>query len=328
MQTKSNQSKMKYFEKWSEDKSPILKLASFVFASSLDLFIEFFRDIKSWKIVGRDFSLPPAYEWLKFYRSHRRIHKGVTNALRQINDDTAKAIDYFEKFLSAIRNLKYITNSELQEMKEELTTAERNKAANQFREIQEIIENDFNIGNVDIKEETKAKEKERLLNLFHKPEMIFFTMVWAPCLLLYGDYAPCLLRKARQGDDNALEKLLRLDETVIADKKIIDLFHQGKVAKKQATHNLFIKSLSKKPKVKLTSRKIKLDFAGLISAISISLGQRLTTPDIKELFDAISKDEGKGSDTDFQDQNQPEALTKAINRARSRWPTIPQPDKK
>jgi tetratricopeptide (TPR) repeat protein len=317
-----------YFEKWSQGKDPILKMISFVFASRTDLFIEFFQDVKSWEQVGRDFSLPPANEWLKFYRSHRRIYKGVMNAFRQINDDTAKAIDYFEKLLSATRNLKYITNSEFQEIKEELTTAERNKAVNQFQEIQEIIENDFNIGNVEMKEETKAKEIERLLTLFHKPEMIFFTMVWAPCLLLYGDYAPRLLRKARHGDDDALEKLLRLDETVIADKKIIDLFHQGKVAKKQATYNLFIKSLSKKPKGKLTSRKIKLDFAGLISAISISLGQRLTTPDIKGLFDAISKDEGKGSDTDFQDQNQPEALRKAVNRARSRWPTIPQPDKK
>lgn len=328
MQKKSTQNKMSHFEEWSEGKSPLLKLASFVFASGTDGFQWFFQDLQFVKEIGRDVSLPPVDEWLKFYRSHRRIHAGVMNAFRQINEDIAKKIDFSEQFMSAIRHLRYITKDEHREIAEELTTTERNKTESQFREIQELIENDFNIGNVETKEEAEAKEKERLLALFQKPEVIYFAKVWAPCLFLYGDYPSRLLRKARQGDDDALEKLLRLDKTVIADKKILELFHQGKVAKKQATHNLITKSLNKKPRVKLTRRKIKYEFAGLISAISISLGERINAQDIKGLFDAISKDAGKGGDADFEDQNEPEALTKAINRARPKWKTIPQPDKK
>lgn len=320
---------MKYFEKWSEGKSPLLKMACFAIATNQKDIFDFLQTVKDGKQLGGYAHLPSATEWLKLYRNHRRIHEGITNAVRQISDDAAKAVDFYEQFLSGLRNLRHITNSELQEMLEELSDAERNEIANSHEEIQEIITNDLNIGNEVPGLEFDAAEKEKFSVLFSVPEMIFFTRVWAPCLFLYGNYPTRLLRKARQGDNDALENLLRLDQTVIADKKIIELYHQGKVAKKKATYNLFTKALSKKPKVKLTRRKIENELAGLISAVSSSLGQRLTTPDIAELFDAISKDTGKDNDTDFfKDQNQPGALTKAVNRARSKWQTIPQPDKK
>ncbi len=278
--------------------------------------------------MGEYDCLPPADEWLKFYRNHRRIYRGVSDSFRQINDDVAKAIDFYEQYRSAVSLSRHITKDELQEMKEELTTAERKRGEAQFQEIQEIIINNFNMNNIETKKGTEEEERERLSALLNKPEVIFFARVWVPCLYLYGNYSTSLLRKARQGDDDALEKLLRLDKTVIADKKIIELFHQGKVAKKQAIHNLFIKSLNKKPKVNLTRRKFKYELAGLISAMSISLGQRLTTPEIKELFDATSKDAGKGRDIDFEDKNTPQALTKAVNRARQKWKTIPKPYRK
>lgn len=325
---RQRQNQMKHFEKWSEGKSPLLKMFSFVLADGQGEIQEFLQNVIAGKKMGGYDCLPPVDEWLKFYRNHRRIHRGVSDSFRQINDDVAKAIDFYEQYLSAVRLLRHITKDELQEMKEELTTAERNRGKKRFQEIQEIIINNCNMDNVETKKGTEEDERELLSALLNKPEVIFFVRVWAPCLYLYGDYSTNFLRKARQGDEDALEKLLRLDKSVIGDKKIIELFHQGKVAKKQAIHNLFIKSLNKKPRVNLTRRKFKYELVGLISAMSISLGQRLTTQDIKGLFDAISKDEGKSKDADFQDQNGTEALTKAVNRARLKWKTIPKPDKK
>jgi hypothetical protein len=319
---------MSHFEEWSEGKSPLLKMASLVLANGYEEIIEFFQSVKAGKQIGGYDRLPSADEWLKLYRNHRKINEGVTNAFRQINDTTAIAVDFLEQLQFSFSHLRHITNEELQEIMEELTTAERNEIANKYQGIQESITNDFNIGNEGPPKGSNAEEKERILALFRKTEMIFFMRVWAPCLFLYGDYPARLLRRARQGDDDALEKLIRLDKTVIADKRIIELFHQGKVAKKQATHDLISKSLNKKPRVTLNRRKIKYELAGLISAMSISLGQRISVPDIKGLFDAISKDAGKGSDADFEDQNEPEALTKAVNRVRPKWKTIPQPDKK
>ena len=324
MKAKSNQNKTSLFDKWSEGKSPLLRMSCLAIANNQKEILEFLQTIKAGKQLGGYVHLPPAAEWLKLYRNHRLIHKGLTNAFRQISDDAAKAVDFYEQFLSNLHYFRHITNGELREILEEQTATEKNAVAHNFQEIQEIIGNDLNIGNEVPGIEFNAEEKERIALLLSIPEMIFFTRVWAPCFFLYGDYPTRLLRKARQGDNDALENLLRLDQTVIADKKIIELYHQGKVAKKKATYNLFTKALSKKPKVKLTRRKIKNELAGLISAVSSSLGQKLTAPDIKKMFDAFSKDAGKGCNPDFKDQNQPGALTKAVNRARSKWQTIPQ----
>ena len=322
---KQDQNKKKHFEEWAKDKSPLLKMSSSVFADGNGSIFEFLQNIITGVKMGGYDRLPPVDEWLQFYRNHRQIYKGVTNTIRQINNETAKLIDLYEQYQSVFSQLKHITKSELQEIKEELTSAEKKRGESFFREILEIIDNDFGIGK---NETTELEEKEKLLALLNQQEMIFFMRVWAPCLFLYGEYSTRLFRKARQGDNDALEKLLRLDQTVIADKKIMELFHQGKIAKKKATYNLFITALGKRPKVTLTRRKYKYELAGLISAISISLGQRINTQDIKRLFDAISKDAGKGSDIDFKDEKQPEALTKAVNRARLKWKTIPKPDKK
>ena len=87
MKTKSNQNKMRHFEKWSEGKSPLLKMACFVIANNQKDIFEFLQTVKAGKQLGGYVHLPTAAEWLKLYRNHRRIHKGVTNAFRQISDD-------------------------------------------------------------------------------------------------------------------------------------------------------------------------------------------------------------------------------------------------
>jgi len=58
-------------------------------------------------------------------------------------------------------------------------------------------------------------------------EMQFFQRVWMPCLLLYGKYPQRMLRRARAGDRNALTDLLRLDKSVIFDKRIAEMTHRS-----------------------------------------------------------------------------------------------------
>ncbi len=88
-----------------------------------------------------------------------------------------------------------------------------------------------------------------------------------------------------------------------------------------------IRAQQKGPKAKITLQKIKMNFAGFISAISSTLGHRLTEPEIRSLFDAVSSDTGKGYiDTNIPDS--PESFGKAIQRERQFWSIIPQPDKK
>jgi hypothetical protein len=72
---------------------------------------------------------------------------------------------------------------------------------------------------------------------------------------------------------------------------------------------------------------MKIFFAGHISLISAVFGQRLTEPEIRSLFDAIARDEGKGEiDTDLPES--PEAFSRAIHREIPFWIETYRADKK
>jgi len=157
--------------------------------------------------------------------------------------------------------------------------------------------------------------------------VLFFIRVWIPCWLLYGNFPPNILRSARLGNIDALEKLIRLDGSIIHDPKIAEFLNREASKKNKSTYNFLIRSIGKKPKGKVTLQKLKMNFAGLISSISSAIRHRLTEREIRDLFDAISKDTGKG-DIDLDIPDSPETFAKAIQRERQFWSIIPQPDKK
>jgi len=322
--------KMKHFEEWAKDKSPIIKNASLFAATSSEVFLEFLKKIKAGDRIGKDIKLPPLKDWLNLYRNHRKVYHGVTRFFRQLNDETATVVDLYEEMLSGLPTLKQTTPSELNDMLNELAPEDRKElfdtAKIRLEGFNELLANDIMNKDEDIKE-LSNDEKRRLKKSHFRPALIFFVRVWVPCFLLYGEYPPYLLRNARHGDDAALEKLLRLDKMVIYDKKIMAIFHREAVAKNRGTMTLITKALQNTPKAKLDIQKLKYLFAGLLSLISIALGQRLTAAEIHRLFDAVAHDTSKESvDPDLIVS--PETFEKAIQRARTFWQTIPLPDKK
>jgi len=321
---------MKYFEQWAKDKSPLIKEASLLITTYSEPFLEFLKTVKSGDPIKEDIKLPPVKDWLNLYRNHKKVYHGVTSFFRQLNEDTATVINLYEEMLSGIHTFKQVTPSELNDMLSELTTEDQKElldaVKSRLEEFNGLLLNDsINNGN-EIKKLSKD-EKRRLKKSRSRPEVIFFLRVWVPCFLLYGEYPPYLLRKARQGDDDALEKLLRLDKSLIYDKKIQAIFHLETVAKKRARMTLITKALQNTPKAKLDIQKIKYLFAGFLSLISIGIGQRPAAAEIHRLFDAVARDMDKGyADSDLIVS--PETFEKAIQRARTFWQTIPLPDKK
>ena len=321
---------IKHFEEWAKDKSHLVKTASLVFAISSENFLEFLELIKTGKRIEGYIDLPTVKEWLGLYRNHRQVYHGVTNIFRQLNDETAKLVDFYEDTFSGSNMLKHFTSSEWNNIVSDLTQEDNQELLDttntRFKELDDFIVNDAMKDEEEF-EELSKDEKRRIHKLVRKPEMTFFIRVWAPCFLLYGEYPLSLLRKARRGDDDGLEKLLRLDKSVIDDPKIMAIFHKEAVSKKRGKITLITKALQNTPKAKLDIQKIKYLFAGLISNISIALGQKLTALEIHALFDAIACD--KGSETNDPDLIvSPETFEKAIQRARTFWQTIPLPDKK
>jgi hypothetical protein len=215
---------MKHFEKWAKDKSFLLKIASLVIVGIEEEILGFMQGVKAEKRIEGYIPLPDADEWLNLYRKHRKIHEGVADALRQVDDVAAKTVDFYEQLLSGFHHLRQFKNQEVKKMMEELKPNEKKKISdylqNKFQELQNYITENIVLEDETLKEEYDEEEKKRIRLLFHNPEMLFFIRVWAPCLFLYGDYPIRLLRKARQGDEDALDKLLRLDRTVIYDSRV------------------------------------------------------------------------------------------------------------
>ena len=148
----------------------------------------------------------------------------------------------------------------------------------------------------------------------------------------HGETIEQLLTRARDGDADGLEKLLRLDPRLCHDERIAEMAHSGFCLGRTNYHSM-APLLAKGVKGKVTPGTIKVRLAGFLSSVSM-LGDflggppRLTEPEIRALFDAYAKDLGHGDiDTDLP--LAPQAFAKALQRGRKFWGKIvPHPDKK
>jgi len=149
-----------------------------------------------------------------------------------------------------------------------------------------------------------------------KPEMLFFTKVFTPCFVIYGELPGFLMRKARLGDIVALDKLLRIDKTAINDPIIGEQFHLASLDKDKTKFQTMVRALEGSMQGKASSQKVKSIIAGFISVFSESLGHRLNSTDIRELFNAVAVDRGYDELIDHDLPDSDEALSQAILRER------------
>jgi hypothetical protein len=331
MTIKKTQLNRKYFDEWAKDKSPLLAVASFALAGSAESCLGLLQMLKSGELIENITNLPPINQWLNMYRNHRKLYKGIVGALRALDKETSKAVDFYEFVLECFNQVKRMKPEEKWREREKISTEELQRTMDELRKKEHELEawikaiysdDDFETESVD---QNEARKQAR--RFLHTPEIIFYFRVWIPCFLLYGTYPPYLLRKARHGDDDAIEKLLRLDKAVIDDPKIKEIFHQSAVSKKRSKFDLMSKAIQKAPKVRIEIQTVKYTLAGLISVASIALGQRLTAAEINRLFDAIARDSEKGMIDDDLVVS-PETFEKAIQRARPFWQVIPKADRK
>jgi hypothetical protein len=320
---------MKHFRKWAEDKSPFLATMALTIAGFSQDCIELFESVRTGKRIEGDIPLPSLKRWLRLYRNPNRIGKVLLNALRNINDDTAKGVAIIEGLLNGAKQLQKMTGEQFKAEWEKMLPDERKEifeAGHKTLEgYKEYLIHDF-IGEAN---EDEAKEFKKNLT---KPEFIFLIRVLVPSFSLYGTYPVDLLRKAQQGDDDALEKLIRLDKSIIFDPKISEIIHQAQAMKKQERMSMIKKAFSSPPRVKTDMKMIKCHLGGLISLFSMMIGQKITAAEISLLYDALARD--MGIDEFDPDLNDPdnlvynEAFEKAIQRARAMWHIILIPDKK
>ena len=331
MYVNSSTSKTKHFEEWAKGKSPFLASSCLAIASSADDCLEMFTEIKESTWLKDFTNIPPLHQWLNLYKDHRRLYRGATAALRSVNDEMCQMVDFYEMMIGAFHQIGKMTQEEFKQEWEKTPPEELKKGIENVRQAfdefnQLIIKSDAD-NKSNNHETTDAEEQKKIRRFINTPEVRFYLQVWIPCVLIYGIYPPNMLMKARHDDDNAIEKLLRLDSSVINDPLIGEILHRAAVAKRQGKMSLVAQALKTQPKVKLDLQTIKYSLSGLISVISITLGQKLQAMEIHLLFDAIARDTGKGAiDEDLIVT--PEAFEKAIQRARAFWQIPHLVDKK
>lgn len=308
---------MKHFRKWAEGKNPFLAVIALTIAGfSKDCF-ELFESVRKGKRIEGDIPLPSLKTWLKLYHNPKRIGKALLNALSNVNDNTAKEVNVLNLLNEDAGKMQKNGEKYKAEL-EKIPPDERQKmfedSKRKLEEYRELVINDF------VSEPTEKEGTEFIKNM-PKPELIFFMRVLVPCFSLYGIYPVDLLRQAQNGDDDALEKIIRLDKSIIFEPKISEIIHQAQVLKKQDRMSMIKKAFISKPKVTMKMRTIKCHLGGLISLLSMAIKQKITAADIWRLYDAISLDMNNDVDQDLGEMTE-WTFSKNIQNARKLWQII------
>jgi hypothetical protein len=324
---KKNKTSRKYFDEWKKEKSPFLAMSSLALAESAQDCLEFLEMFKSRRLARKIHFRSNPDQWLNLYRDHRKLYKGVTAALRNLDKESSDAVDFYEFVINSFNESKKM---EMEEKRKALESLSQEELENTFTVVKEsvreledwVIKLFRNNENEESKELTEKEIKKRAEKFFQKQEIIFFLRLYIPCVLIYGIYPVKLLWKARKGNEDAIEKLLRLDKMIIYDSKIKQIIWQTQNEEKRRKFDLMMKEIIKEPKIRLEIKRVKYSLAALISIISKAIGQNLFAPEIQKLFDAIARDKDENNLVD-EDIATGESFETAIWRYREFWQIIP-----
>lgn len=158
--------------------------------------------------------VPPITEWLRMYRRHNQMWNKV-DLLQVLDDESeftgqegARGFRALVAMPSDERNEVIRENFSDDELRELLSLL----AGIEFPPRQEVV-----TALVKHFEEEADSDADQLDDFMGDVEVQFFFRVWVPCWIIYQEYPSNLMRRARQGDLDAMDNLLRLDKSVIHD---------------------------------------------------------------------------------------------------------------
>jgi hypothetical protein len=242
--------------------------------------------------------IPPYSKWLKYYRNH--------NLLKNYFDNTFLNTD---KFFSLFFHY-------LDTFPEKPTSNRENPLDN--KSLEEAYQAGLDVIELELKGNKPEHLPKQKKALFH-PEFIFLFKVFVPCVFLFREHPTTLYRRARLGDLDALDNLLRIDKAILCDPQISKHIYLASLQKNRTNFEKLAKAVEGSLSGKLDSRKTKFILAGFLSEFSEKLGHRLSALDIRALFDAVAADMSSGEviDTDLPDSH--EAFARAVDRERKFW---------
>lgn len=255
-------------------------------------------------------------DWLKYYLKTKTIIKTISAEFENEGGFLASMGNYSIHLLERRESLPTKDNYSVEEL------FLNNLPANSF-EFKKITNSLYDLSRTEINnlaELTLPNPQRHQENIkFILPEFVFLLTVLLPSIIIYGELPSKLYRKARSGDINALDMLLRIDKTIICDRKISEQIFRLSLKTNKSELNRVATALKGKLSGKKTMQKAKFKIAGLISVLSEVFGDRLSAPDIQSLFNAIAADRNPSELIDPDLPDSPEAFAKAILRERPFW---------
>lgn len=162
---------------------------------------------------------------------------------------------------------------------------------------------------------------EKQVNEFSENSAFCFVMrLVIPGFVRYRSTPQVMCGKAvrtDQPDLDHLNRLVDLDPPLMQSKIVKPILYECDRATMTQRHRIATASLHK-PLTPPTCKEVKHRLAGFISYLGHLLGQSLTGPEIKELFDIRTWHQDSGNLVD-QDLPVGESLRKMLSRERKRW---------
>lgn len=310
---------MKELQKWSKDKPYLVAIFAGQIISTVQDMAEEFKTIKLRRFASQKFPLPHLPSWFAMYRSHKKT-------VQQIKDIWTAAygrnfVQFFSELLEELQERKTqrkpLPSLSPEEVKDSIDLLQTMLFASE-----QALEDEFN--QVPVKQ--AATRRMRKLIEKNPLELSFYLFVATPCWALYRTSPTLLYRKARQGDFDSLEKLLRLDQLMLHDPTIGKQIISYRFNHSSSKYRKLLDAATKAPKGSGSLKNILLSQVGLLSATSHLTVKPLTPQDLFELVEAFDHD-SRGKLFDNLPKT-PDALARALTPDRNLWRQVLHSDKK
>lgn len=244
---------------WAQNKPIGLTVVAEQSALGTEELYKWLKSIKVEELMGDDIDVPPLKEWLSLYRRHRHLEEVLIEIFRSLGGIG----EYWANLVESIFELRrYIRKIGWENFKRECEQITPDEYSGILREGQRQAEKLQRLHSEDIQCDIEGKINEdfdqRLREVVKKGEMLFFLKVWMPCFFQYGEFPGRLLRKPRLGDIDVLEKILRVDTSVIGDPRICEHFYRASWKRSKVDFSTMAKALQKGPKRKSYAAESKI----------------------------------------------------------------------
>ena len=324
-----------WIERWSDGRHFLVSVIAQHLALSADALHEVCLLAREGSMVNGAGSGTSGEEWYKLYRDKDRvISETIGGFLKAGTEGGEDLVSWLARLQCAADKVSALGEDEIRQELSGLNELQWKRRLEEGAEICRRVKE----AHIEHLRETVAEETPELkgvAELLEKPEVLFFFRVWLPCWIEYGEALPHLLRKARSGDADAIENLLRLDSRAIEDPQIREHYHGAVDENMGGRMRVFTKGLENGPRRELPRKRVKMMLGALMYKMSGELAPKvkgltrrlgivcpkvkLSYADIRRLFDFLAKDQGRGlRDSDLQIEDH--SFATAIRRARKLWP--------